>query len=1010
VTTTSSSEELLKNTRHQQNKASAPPFGQHQEEAPAMMNKEAKRGQNSPLAVPEGGGDDVVEDVNESSSLCLPNEQETALLQSENRLDKDLTMKNCLISCRFILAAYIWFREFTVPTNNSYGFNWHHTMLGLPTSCLIVIWKSMELFDKCKDKNCCGFSLSIFPFLGSLVFLASSILFSFICKADSNECGDNYLHLGWFAGLGTVFLANVLEAFLACCKIICCCKRTGKTRGKNCLNTFVEKIAPPVLQALAFAVIFLGLLNENDVFAAWSGLFFVWEGIILCGLNNKTTALSSYWNAIFKILASVSFWAISGNFDSSLDESQLSIEDVLVLPLLLLLTSFSFDAQKSALNANSLPGKALPIFFSCILPVGFLAYISLTLTKLDNEAQKQQQDTEQNSTGGEGLLLISSVLLLWSLVKWLMICWMRACKPGSKGIFKTVALAIWSIVKSPWSLIMYLKKGKEKKRELVQTEETNEDGGSKESVFHPCSEFFNFIACVMLFAQSIVIPHGAMERYIQIQEQEKSDTLMLLSIGIGIFYFMHFICWIKVQFHLGEKEDFSPKYILSEDTYTLMMHANIFSQTWLISFAVFALQTVLIAMIIAAQWEQNSTASHFLDAPYDATLSTRIGQVSGMMLILFYQNDYWVASTLLEISFWGSAGEMKGEKMDDEKIVAEIACNGPKDLSIFFPNIIRFIQSMGVVAASTVLILQSDNIIDLVKDYTAIFFISEIDDFVFKLAFQGYLGDALKKDTNDAKDTCVPDVKEHPFRMFGFMTIFSTMMALWIFVSNKQQSGTFFKNEHLECFNKVGWKRLNVLDYNNGECDVDLNFYECNFDGGDCIVENFIRDENATLFYSDCTVVAWKSYIGEFFKGHDPYALSIFLANLIVNMLFLEIGNGRCDGGDFNTDQCGWDGGDCKDFNAEYTTNTTNCNVPNPFWVGDGVCDGDSKEGYHVESCGWDGGDCAPIEFPDCIIYNPFTDVNYNGESWLGDGYCDAKLNVEICEYDGGDCEEFNNK
>ena len=84
--------------------------------------------------------------------------------------------------------------------------------------------------------------------------------------------------------------------------------------------------------------------------------------------------------------------------------------------------------------------------------------------------------------------------------------------------------------------------------------------------------------------------------------------------------------------------------------------------------------------------------------------------------------------------------------------------------------------------------------------------------------------------------------------------------------------------------------------------------------------------------------------------------------------------------------------------------------MENPFWVGDGVCDGDSKEGYHVESCGWDGGDCAPIEFPDCIIYNPFTDENYNGESWLGDGYCDAKLNVEICEYDGGDCEEFNNK
>jgi len=47
---------------------------------------------------------------------------------------------------------------------------------------------------------------------------------------------------------------------------------------------------------------------------------------------------------------------------------------------------------------------------------------------------------------------------------------------------------------------------------------------------------------------------------------------------------------------------------------------------------------------------------------------------------------------------------------------------------------------MGVIFASTVLILQSENIIDLVKDYTAIFFISEINDFIFELASRGYLG------------------------------------------------------------------------------------------------------------------------------------------------------------------------------------------------------------------------------------------------------------------------------
>ena len=207
----------------------------------------------------------------------------------------------------------------------------------------------------------------------------------------------NLATLGLLGGLGTMILANVREALLACRKT-----RTDKKTGKNFLNACVEKIAPPVLQALAFASIILPALQYFEtslIVAAWSGLFFVWEGIILCGLNNKTAALSRNWNAIFKILASVSFWAVSGNFDPGLflNKSQLPVAVVLVSPILLLLTFVSFHAQKSVLNANSLRGKALPVFFSCMLPVGFLASI----------------DTE----GRVGLLLFSSVLLLWSLVK-----------------------------------------------------------------------------------------------------------------------------------------------------------------------------------------------------------------------------------------------------------------------------------------------------------------------------------------------------------------------------------------------------------------------------------------------------------------------------------------------------------------------------------------------------------------------------------------------------------------
>ena len=103
----------------------------------------------------------------------------------------------------------------------------------------------------------------------------------------------------------------------------------------------------------------------------------------------------------------------------------------------------------------------------------------------------------------------------------------------------------------------------------------------------------------------------------------------------------------------------------------------------------------------------------------------------------------------------------------------------------------------------------------------------------------------MEKDVEDAKDACIPDVREHSFRAFGFLTIFSLMFTSWIFVTNNQRSGIFFNQAHKECF---GWKRIEslALDYQNGECNTGLNYAECNFDGGDCLPQNLVREMNVT--------------------------------------------------------------------------------------------------------------------------------------------------------------------
>ena len=50
---------------------------------------------------------------------------------------------------------------------------------------------------------------------------------------------------------------------------------------------------------------------------------------------------------------------------------------------------------------------------------------------------------------------------------------------------------------------------------------------------------------------------------------------------------------------------------------------------------------------------------------------------------------------------------------------------------------------------------------------------------------------------------------------------------------------------------------------------------------------------------------------------------------------FGNMGSGRCDGWQYNTEECGWDGGDCVELNTKYP----NCHAANPSNIGDGYCE-----------------------------------------------------------------------
>ena len=101
------------------------------------------------------------------------------------------------------------------------------------------------------------------------------------------------------------------------------------------------------------------------------------------------------------------------------------------------------------------------------------------------------------------------------------------------------------------------------------------------------------------------------------------------------------------------------------------------------------------------------------------------------------------------------------------------------------------------------------------------------------------------------------------------------------------------------------------------------------------------------------------------------------------------IGDDLCEGGEYDTEECGWDGGDCVIHRQRFP----NCTATQPYLIGNGQCN------WHLDSaeCDWDGGDCEDFKalYPGCRV--PET-------KWIGDGLCDHDYNTEVCGWDGGDC------
>ena len=245
---------------------------------------------------------------------------------------------------------------------------------------------------------------------------------------------------------------------------------------------------------------------------------------------------------------------------------------------------------------------------------------------------------------------------------------------------------------------------------------------------------------------------------------------------------------------------------------------------------------------------------------------------------------------------------------------------------ILLPNFFKFTEALVILFACWVLIVQSESIVDLLKDFSALMVISSIDNVLFIMAENGFFGKDLLNSTKEAKgvnvDNSAFESRSGCFIETTVLLILSTMLASWGVLMHRQNTGYYFKAKYPKCPMEIPHDAFITFApqtpafhlYHNGLCDSFMNNAECDFDGGDC--------ETFDKVYPGCRA--------------NYEAL---------------IGNGVCnDDTMYNSYECHWDGGDCvKD-------NYPDCNVSNEnvSLIGNKRCD----IAYNTTACEYDGRDC----------------------------------------------------
>ena len=174
------------------------------------------------------------------------------------------------------------------------------------------------------------------------------------------------------------------------------------------------------------------------------------------------------------------------------------------------------------------------------------------------------------------------------------------------------------------------------------------------------------------------------------------------------------------------KEDDSGEHVL-EDSYSFFMKKPWKKAFWLAS-CVFSLQIATYALALI-EFLKDATKINPFGVPPGVSENLRIVQFLSILIVLSVQTGNWDSLNVILDGF------------DREVLYDQLNIN---QFQWFLCNALRITEGLAGLFTVMAYVVRSENIVELLKDVTALLFISEIDEGCFHLAKMGFFGKELK--------------------------------------------------------------------------------------------------------------------------------------------------------------------------------------------------------------------------------------------------------------------------